>query len=282
MPPDQHSLRDFDRARRKAFIQHLLALFSRKSLDLLPFDTVQERLRLRNKHFRGLQEVPLDAIAGSVGRYKDFTRTFFPRKGELRQRWAAVEALVKTGGLPPVELYQVGQVYFVWDGNHRVSVARSQGAPAIEAYVWEYPSPVPLHPDDDLDDLIIKQEYMEFLERTQLHVLHPEQQIEFTAPARYRDLLEHIAVHRYYLNQEQNQEIPAEEAVSSWYANVYQPIIRAIRKQDILKQFPGRTEADFYVWASRWQHELGERYNKSIGAEDAVDDFIERGNILWL
>ncbi len=280
MSPDQDSLRDFDRARRKAFIQHLLALFSRKSLDLLPFDAVQKRLRLHNKHFRGLQDIPLDSIVGSVGRYKDFTRTFLPRKGELRQRWAGVEARVKAGGLPPVELYQVGEVYFVWDGNHRVSVARAQGAPTIEARVWEYPCPVPLHPDDNLDDLIIKQEYLEFLERTQLHRLHPEQRIEFTSPGRYRELLEHIAVHRYYLGQEQNREIPAEEAVSSWYVNVYQPIIRAIRKQDVLKQFPGRTEADFYIWASHWQHKLSERYGKPIGAEDAVDDYIERGNNL--
>jgi len=137
MSPHRDSLRDFDRARRKAFIQGILSLFTRRSLDLLPYDQVREQLRLYSRRFRGLQEVPLDQIVGSVGRYRDFTRTFLPRSDDLRERWATVEDRVKEGGLPPVELYQVGDAYFVRDGNHRVSVARVQGAPSIEAYVWE-------------------------------------------------------------------------------------------------------------------------------------------------
>ncbi len=276
MTPHPDSLRDFDRARRRAFIQSILSLVTRQSLDLLPFERVREQLRLRNRNFKGLQEVPLNQIAGSVGRYQDFTRTFLPRSSDLRERWAAVEDQVKAGGLPPVELYQVGDVYFVRDGNHRVSVARAQGAPTIEAYVWEYPSPVPLGPDDDLDDLLVKQEYVEFLENTHLDQLRPDQQIEFTTPGRYLDLLEHIEVHRYYLGQEHGREIPYEEAVASWYDNVYQPIVKAIRDHSILKQFPGRTEADLYIWISRWQHELSERYGKPVSAADAVDDFAER------
>ncbi|MBW1789882.1 MAG: hypothetical protein JRK53_25250, partial [Deltaproteobacteria bacterium] len=197
--------------------------------------------------------------------------------GGLRERWAAVEDRVKEGGLPPVELYKVGDAYFVGDGNDRVSVARAQGVPDIEAFVWEYPSLVPLSPDDDLDDLLIKQGYVAFLKKTRLNVLRPDQHIEFTVPGRYRDLLEHIAVHRYYLGQEEGREISAEEAVTSWYDNVYQSIIRAIRNQSILKQFPGRTEADLYIWVSRWQHDLSERYGKPIDAGDAVVDFSERG-----
>jgi hypothetical protein len=136
MSPHRDSLRDFDRARRKAFVQGILSLFTRRPLDLLPYDQVREQLRLHSRRFRGLQEVPLDEIVGSVGRYRDFTRTFLPRSNDLRERWATVEDRVKEGGLPPVELYQVGDAYFVRDGNHRVSVARVQGAPSIEAYVW--------------------------------------------------------------------------------------------------------------------------------------------------
>jgi len=126
------SLRDFDRARRKAFIQAVLNLIKKKSSDLLPFDEVRAQLRLRNPRYKGLQEVPLDQIVGSVGRYRDFTRTFLPRIADLRERWAAVEDRVKEGGLPPVELYKVGEAYFVRDGNHRVSVARAQGVPEID------------------------------------------------------------------------------------------------------------------------------------------------------
>jgi hypothetical protein len=276
MTPHRDSLHDFDSARRKVFVQRILAYITRQSIDLLPFEQVREQLRLRDRHYRGLHEVPLDQIVGSVGRYQDFTRTFLPRRDELRERWAAVEDRVKEGGLPPVELYKVGEVYFVRDGNHRISVARAQRVPDIEAFVWEYPSLVPLSPDDDLDDLLIKRGYVSFLEKTRLNKLRPSQHIELTTPGRYRDLLEHIAVHRYYLGQEQGREFAAEEAVTSWYDAVYCPIILAIRKQGILKQFPGRTEADLYIWISCWQHELSERYDKFISAEEAVDEFGER------
>lgn len=276
MTPHRDSLRDFDSARRKVFVQKILAFFTRQSIDLLPFEQVRKQLRLRDLHYRGLHEVPLNQIMGSVGRYQDFTRTFLPRSDGLRERWAAVEDRVKEGGLPPVELYKVGEGYFVRDGNHRISVARAQSVPDIEAFVWEYPSLVPLSPDDDLNDLLIKRGYVSFLEKTHLNKLRPGQNIELTTPGRYRDLLEHIAVHRYYLGQEQGREFAGEEAVTSWYDNVYLPIIRAIRKQGILKQFPGRTEADLYIWISRWQHELSERYAKFVSAEEAVDDFAER------
>ncbi len=278
MVSHRDSLRDFDSARRKAFIQRILALVTRQSLDLLPFEQVREQLLLRDHYFLGLQEVPLDQIIGSVGRYRDFTRTFLPRTDALRERWAAVEDRGREGGLPPVELYKVGEAYFVRDGNHRVSVARAKGAPDIEAFVWEYPSLVPLSPADDLDDLLIKQGQVAFLNKTELNRLRPDYQIELTAPGRYRDLLQHIADHRYYLGQTNDREIKAEEAVSSWYDNVYQPIIRAIRKQGVLKQFPGRTEADLYIWVSRWQYELSERYGSPVNAENAVVEFIKRGN----
>jgi len=232
------SLRDFDSALRKAFIQRILAFITRQPLDLLPFEQVRKQLRLRDRHYRGLQEVPLNQIVGSVGRYQDFTRTFLPRSGGLRERWAAVEDRVKEGGLPPVELYKVGDAYFVGDGN---------------------------------------QGYVAFLKKTRLNVLRPDQHIELTAPGCYRDLFEHIAVHRYYMGQEEGREVSSEDGVTGWYDNVYQPIIRAIRNQSILKQFPGRTEADLYIWVSRWQRDLSETYGKPIDAEEAVVDFSERG-----
>jgi hypothetical protein len=107
------SIRHFDHVRRKALVQTILSLLTHKSLDLLPLEQVREPLRLRNRHSNGLQEISLDQIVGSVGRYQDFTRTFLPRKSELRARWATVEDRVKEGGLPPIELFQVGNAYFV-------------------------------------------------------------------------------------------------------------------------------------------------------------------------
>ncbi|HID86945.1 MAG TPA: hypothetical protein EYP55_06140 [Anaerolineae bacterium] len=271
-----HAKLDFDRARRQAFIQDILALIRRRPTDLLPFEEVRARLRLRSRTYRGLQQIPLDKIVGSVGRYRDFTRAFFPRYEEMRARWQRVDQLVRLGGLPPIEVYKVGEVYFVKDGNHRVSVARQQKAETIEAHVWEYLTKVPLTPEDDLDDLLIKQEYAEFLAHTRLDVLRPEQRIEFTTPGRYRALEEHIAVHRYYLGQEQGREIPYEEAVVSWYDNVYLPVVQAIRQREILKEFPGRTEADLYVWIMDHLYYLKEQYGPAVDAQIAAADFAEQ------
>ena len=91
--------------------------------------------------------VPLDSIVGSVGRYEDFTRDFLPRRDSDKERWARVEFLAnESTGLPPVELFQIGDAYFVNDGNHRVSVARQSGHTHIEAYVTDVHTRVPLSP----------------------------------------------------------------------------------------------------------------------------------------
>jgi hypothetical protein len=117
-------------ARRVAFAQDVLAAFTKRPADLLPFEEVRQKLQLSNMRYLGLQDVPLDHIVGSVGRYQDFTRAFLPRWDDLQDRWQRIDRLVITGAdLPPIELYKVGQVYFVRDGNHRVSVARQHNFP---------------------------------------------------------------------------------------------------------------------------------------------------------
>jgi len=96
-------------ARRVAFAQDILAAFTQRPADLLPFEEVRQKLQLSNVHYLGLQDVPLDHIVGSVGRYQDFTRAFFPRWDDLQDRWQRIDRLVTTGAdLPPVELYKVG------------------------------------------------------------------------------------------------------------------------------------------------------------------------------
>jgi len=194
------SINRFDRARRRALFEDILSIVSGHSTDLLPFEEVRRQLKGRQGIPRGLQLVPLDQIVGSVGRYRDFSRAFLPRKSVNMSRWAHLDqALNRLEPIPPIEVYQVGDAYFVRDGNHRVSVARANGATHIDAYVTEIPIKVPLRPEDDLDDLIIKAEYVDFLEQTRLDQLRPGADIEFTTPGRYRDLIEHIRVHRYYL-----------------------------------------------------------------------------------
>lgn len=265
----------FDKARRQALIQDILAIVSHRSTDLLPFEEVRRQLRGGQEIRRGLQEIPLDKIVGSVGRYRDFTRAFLPRNEALAERWKRLDmALNRMEPIPPIEVYKLGDAYFVKDGNHRVSVARANGLTYIEAYVTEIPVKVPIGPDVQPDELIIKAEYARFLEETKLDRLRPEAQIEFTTPGRYRDLIEHIQVHRYYLALEHDEEVSWEEAVTSWYDHLYRPMVEAIRRENALREFPGRTEADLYLWIMNHLHFLREQYGPAVDPELAASDFV--------
>jgi len=269
--------REWQQARKAAFAQDVLDSLARRPSDLLPFEEVRQHLRLYHKRYRGLQDVPLDQIVGSVGRYRDFTRAFLPRQDGLENRWRRIERLVSSGGgLPPVELFKVGQVYFVHDGNHRVSVARQSKAPSIEAYVWEYETRVPLEPDTDVRDLWGKAARRAFLERTNLDRLCADVQIELTHPDGYDDLLHEIEAFQKTLSRIDERKMPFDEAVTSWCELRYTPIVELIRQRNTLQEFPNRTEADLYLWVRRNQEELEVRYGQKVLMEEAADDLAER------
>jgi uncharacterized ParB-like nuclease family protein len=273
----ERAVRNFDRAHQRAFIQGILAMIRWEPVDLLPFETVRQRLRLGSKSYLGVQNIPLDRIVGSLSRYKDFTRTFMPRKTSSRRRWENIDRLAEGGGWPPIEVDKVSDTYFVLDGNHRVSVARQLGADKIEAHVWEYATRVPLEPDDDLDDIILREEYLEFLDDTHLDQLRPEQSIILTIPGGYWELEEHIVVYRHWLGLAERRDIPWPEAVGSWYDTVYAPLVEKIQAEDILAFFPGRTEADLVVWILRHQEKLERRYGgEEVPPSQAAEDFAER------
>jgi nucleotide-binding universal stress UspA family protein len=272
------AVNDFHRARRKASLQKIFAMFSNKSVDLLSYEEVSQKLKVVESGRQKLKDIPLDSIVGSVGRYKDFTRNFLPKHDSDEQRWARVEmAMTDSAGLPPIEVYQIGEAYFVIDGNHRVSVARQMETPSIEAYVKEVSAKVELSPDDQLDDLILKYEYAEFLEHTNLDKLRPDSDLSVTVLGRYETIEEHISVHRYFMGIDQDREIPKEEAVTHWYDEVYMPIVQVIRERGILRDFPGRTESDLYLWISKHRASLEEALEWEIGvgtaAENLVDEF---------
>jgi hypothetical protein len=120
-----NAVEDFRRARFRAKIEQVLALFSGESTELLRYEDVRKGLRATNAVPRGLRDVPLDAIVGSVGRYNDFTRSLMPpRQDDDAARWARVRAAMEATGLPPIEVYQIGTAYFVLDSDHRVPAAR--------------------------------------------------------------------------------------------------------------------------------------------------------------
>ena len=213
---------DFRVARRRAALQSVVARLTGKPAELLSYEDVRQKLRGRETVTPKLKDIPLNAIVGSAGRYKEFTRDFLPRKTVNADRWIRVKmAMVGARGVPPIEVYRIGDVYFVLDGNHRVSVAREMGLTHLEAYVTEVKTRLSLSPDVRPDELIVQAEYLDFLERTQQDVLRPEADLRLTASGRYPVLLEHIDVHRYYLGLEQTRNIPYADAFTSWYDNVY-------------------------------------------------------------
>ncbi len=265
---------DFSRARLKAFFADVAAILSRRPNALLTFDEVRDKLHIRQQIYRGVRAVPVAKIVGTVNRYADFDRHFLPTQSHTQDRWKSIDrAHYQAVNLPPVVLYQIGDAYFVRDGHHRVSVARQQGVEFIDAEVIECQARVPIAPDLRPDDLIIKGEYTDFLERTGLDRLRPDQHVEFSIPGNYQALLKHIAVHHYFLGLERDAEVSWEEAVCSWYDNLYLPIVEAIRAQNVLAEFPGRTEADLYLWIMDHRHYLSERYGEAVEPEEAAADF---------
>ena len=234
------------------------------------------KLGVRGQVYRGVRAVPVDKIIGSVGRYRDFDRVFLPTQDRTADRWRSIAcAYYDEVGLPPVKLYKIGDAYFVLDGNHRVSVAREQGIEFVDAEVIEARARVPVTADLDADVLEIKGEYVRFLERTRLDELRSGQRLEFTIGGGYERLLEHIAVHRYFLGLEQQCFIPEDEAVGDWYDHVYLPLVRIIREKDILADFPGRTEADLYLWIMDHQHYLREQFGPGVQTELAAEHFAD-------
>lgn len=265
------ALEDFSKLQRRAALERLWNGVTGKSNELLSYEDVSRRLKIKGRSSGGVRDIPLDAIVGSVGRYNDFTRNFLPKHAGSQERWARVRAAADAStGWPPIEVYKVGDAYFVLDGNHRVSVARELGVETIQAHVTEVRTRVPLAPTDTPDDIIAKAEYAQFLEETRLDDLAPEADLQVTVAGGYPELVEHIAVHRYYMGNEQEREIPPDEAVVHWYEAVYLPVVELIRGSGLLRRFPTRTEADLYLWIGRHQAELAEALGLEITSENVV------------
>lgn len=270
---------DFRRARQRAALENVLAQLRGRPDELLSYDEVQRHLKLEGAVDRGLRRIPLNAIVGSVGRYSDFTRTFLPRREGMEERWARIRALIERGEeLPPISVYQVGDAYFVLDGNHRVSVARAMKMDEIPAYVTEVPTPVPLSPTTDADELIIAARHADFLTDTKLDESHPDADLTVTAAGQHRHLQKQIEQHQRHLQSESESEeqIALVEAAASWYDTVYQPVAEVIRRRKILQHFPGRTEADLYVWIVQHREEVEAELGWTVPTDDAASDLVSR------
>ena len=273
------AIEDFHQARQRASIQEVIARFTGRSNQLLSYDEVAQRLRLNTRTERGIQNIPLAAIVGSVGRYTDFTRTFLPLQDNDRERWARVKAAMNSSlGLPPIEVYKVGDVYFVLDGNHRVSIAKQEGLKTIEAHVIEFKTDATLTPETKLDDLIIKSEYIDFLEKTNLANARPNVDLSVTIPGQYEKLMEQIDICCYIFTNEQEEKAALQDAALNWYDDMYIPLAEAIRDRELLQWFPGRTITDLYIWISENRAALEKELGWEIQSEAAVTDLILKRN----
>lgn len=274
----------FQGARMRGFWAELFNLIRGKPAELLSFEDVRTRLRLREEDYKGLQEVPLEKIVGSVGRYRDFTRNFQPKHAGMQERWSRIYAQASgMTGLPPIELYQVGDVYFVRDGNHRVSVARQLGSRTIQAHVTQLPTSISMTSDMTDQDLDAATAYATFLEQTGLKHTRPHHQaIELSETSRYDDLLGHIYVHQAVLSSERGQEVPLEDAAADWYDKVYRPAITLIRKYNVLNKDARRTEGDLYLWMIDHLREMVEQYGEEVTTRsfsDALVDYLAHKRI---
>jgi hypothetical protein len=272
---NQTARNDFDNAMRKGFWSSVFNGFNPARGQLLPFDEIRKHLPNKGQYFAGLKTIELEKIVGSVGRYNDFDRKFMPIQRHTRSRWINIDrAMLNEEFLPPIEVYQIGPIYFVKDGNHRVSVAREKGQIYIDANVIRMPLDIHFQPNTNIDELIREIEKSDFNKETRLKELRPFAKIEITLPGGYAKLSEHIHVHRWFMGEHRKAAVPWDEAVIDWYDRVYLPLIRVITNKNILADFPGRTDADLYVWIIEhlWYLRNEEKYC-DVTIQDAAERF---------
>ena len=271
---------DFNKARNKALFNDIQNFLNPDKRQLLSFHDVKKILKPQNEVYIGMHAVPIDKIVGSEGRYQDFDNHFLPRHGNLRERWERVDQAHLTDVvLPPIQLYEIGGLYFVRDGNHRVSVAKAQGVDFIDAEVISLQSEIRLTsrvtPETLLSE-IISYEKRIFYAETAFGDLTDDWDLDFTSPGQYDVIYNHILVHKYFINERIETEIPFADALLSWYKNVYQPVMAVIRRRRLLRKFRNRTESDLYVWIVKQWDELKHKYGVEYSIDEASQTILDR------
>ncbi len=271
---------DFNKARNKALFNEIQNFLNPDKSKLLSFHDVKKILKPKNEVYAGMQTVAIENIVGSEGRYQDFDNHFLPKNRVLQDRWERVdEAHLSDIILPAIQLYEIGGLYFVRDGNHRVSVGKAQGVKFIDAEVISLQSEIKLKPGITAETLlseVIKYEKRVFYAETDFGDLTDCWDLDFTSPGQYDVIYNHILVHKYYINAPIETEIPMNEAITSWYQNVYLPVIHVIRKKHLIRKFNNRTASDLYVWIIKQWDELKQKYGLEFSLDDATRTITEK------
>ncbi len=255
-------------------IQHLL---SPEETQLISLNDIKELLHPDNEVYVGMKTVPVENIIGSEGRYNDFDNLFFPKHSHLKNRWLNIDkAYMKGVILPAVTLYEIGGVYFVRDGNHRVSVAKARGVEFIDAEVTSLRTEIRLTPGKSMETIIkqiIAYEKRHFYAMTNYGDITGDWSLDFTTAGQYDVIYNHILTHKYYINQKQVEEISMTDAIMSWYNTVYMPVVNTVNQHKIMKKFKRRTVSDLYVWIVKYWDELKKALGEDFSLDQALEDF---------
>ena len=247
---------DFTRARRRRVLERLAARLRREPADfhvILPFEEVVKALGYRGERYVGLETIPLDSIVGSVDRTRDFDRSFRPTSRRTRKRWERMATAARRGeAFPPVDLYRIGDVHFVKDGHHRVSIARAQGLPDIDAYVTEVQTELGADRKITLSDLPLKSHERLFFERVPLPG-EARRQIKLDDENGFAMLAEQVEAWGFRLIQELREPLDRREVAERWFRDEYEPVVSMLREADLIGK---RTETEAYMAISGLRYML--------------------------
>jgi hypothetical protein len=247
---------DFQRARRRAVVANLGRRISRGPGDIdviLPFDEVVAALGRVEERYAGLQTIPLGSVLGTVDRTKGFDRQFRPTSAHVRARWERIANAVRRGeAMPPISVYRIGEVFFVRDGHHRVSVARALGRTHIDAYVVEVITRVGADRDLTVGDLPTKTHARLFYERVPLPA-RARDRLQVTDPEDYGVLAEGVEAWAFRAMQDRAEFWDRPTAAKRWYEEEYEPVVEMLREADMVRE---ETEADAYLRVSAQRYRL--------------------------
>lgn len=247
---------DFDNAHNKALLGQVFDILRYGTTKLVPFEKIRDELGFVPEKRLGRQQVEIDKIVGSEGRHGQFTRGFLPKSRALKRRWMDIDrAHIEMATLPPIEVYEVGGVYFVRDGNHRVSVAKTKGLSHIEAEVTSLPIGGKLRPGMSLEQMrsaIQQIQYKGFHEKTRLDEIAPDEEFQLTLFLGYEKLYRNIREFGIQMGDDRNvprveERAAFREVVRHWYDESYRRVAAMIREMKIGAVFPERTTTDIFL-----------------------------------
>jgi hypothetical protein len=263
---------DFLRARRRATIAKLVARLRGEPDDvgvILPYSEVLDALGFVSERPLGLRVVPLDAIVGTVDRGRDFDRRFRPTSARVRSRWEQIAAAMRRGeSMPPVDLLEIGEIYFVRDGHHRVSVSRALGRTDIDAYVTQVITRVDATSAIKLTDLPLKSHERVFFERVPL----PEEarsEIRLSDPWDYAVLAEAVEAWGFRATRERHELLDRKTTAELWLETEYRPVVEMLREADVITD---GTETEAYMRIARERYRLLRTHTWS---DDVIHQVIE-------